>query len=33
MNLINQKNLKSEKLIENMNVSVMRSLKNYEMDN
>lgn len=33
MSQINEKNLINDKLIDNMNVSVLRSLKNYEMDN
>ncbi len=33
MSQINDKNFLNEKLIDNMNVSVLRSLKNYEMDN
>jgi hypothetical protein len=33
MNIINEKNINNEKLIDTMNISVIRSLKNYEMDN
>ena len=33
MNIINDKNINNEKLIDSMNISVIRSLKNYEMEN